>query len=268
MGQGGGFNLGSLLGHGKESADSSGLANGMGAGMNAGMGAGMGAGMSAAMSLMPGMSMIPGLGGLPMGNLLNTTLPGGINLQGINGPVGGMGGGPLGMLGMLGGKGGLMGGLLGHAGIGGLFAHGGLLTSGGSLGGLGAALPWLGGGLLLNSILGNPFKKLFKHFHFAKGAWSVPGHGTGDTVPAMLTPGEMVLPVSGANRVRQALSGHGEVRDGKIPGVMMKGQNTPAPIHITVHHHGDINNQADGESFHTNTAMMIKQQLPVTTPGT
>ena len=189
-GGGGGF-LGSLFGRGKPNAGAAGSPFSA-AGSPAGA---MGAAGLGAMA-----SFLPGLGGLSPLGLFTGGLPG---TTGINGPVGGLGAGgsplgalggaggsPLGLLGMLGGKGGLAG-LLGHGGLAGLLGHGGLAS-------LGHLLPWLGGGLLLNSALGNPLGKALKGikklFHFAGGG-IVRGTGTGDTVPAMLTPDEMVLPV-------------------------------------------------------------------------
>lgn len=139
------------------------------------------------------------LSGLPAGNLLNTGMGAFGQLQGINGAIGGFSqGGAGGMMGGLSsllpmlGHGGMLGGLLGHGGLAGMFAHGGLMTGSGALGGVGAAMPWLAGGLLAYSLLKKPLGKLFKHLHFAQGGF-VPGHGTGDTVPAMLTPGEFIL---------------------------------------------------------------------------
>ena len=216
-------------------------------------------------------SLLPGLSGLPLGNLLNTGLAGGP--QGINGPVGGLQGigglqgltgilsgspsqgGPLGGLGsllpMLGGKGGLTG----------LLGHGGLAT-------LGHILPWVGGGLLLNKVLGNPLGKAFKGikklFHFSQGTWSVPGHGSGDTVPAMLTPGEMVLPKSGAERVRDAFKGAAGA--GASPAFRQPGGSSPINVHLT--HNGDNHGAGDVAKMHESWAMQIKQQLPVVTPGT
>lgn len=143
---------------------------------------------------------LPNFGAAMSGGGFNGGLGQGMGgLQGINGAIGGFGqGGASGALGGLSsllpmlGHGGLMGGLLGHGGLAGLFAHGGMMTGGGALGGLGAALPWVGGGLLAYSLLKKPLGRLFKHLHFAQGGF-VPGHGTGDTVPALLTPGEFVL---------------------------------------------------------------------------
>ncbi len=165
-------------------------------------------GMGAMLSMIPGLGGLGGLGGLLPG-LLGSA--GSFSPQGINGPVGGIGGllgsaggaggiqgltgmltgapgqgGPLGgltsLLPML-GHGGLLSGMLGHGGMAGLLGHGMM-----------SVLPWVGGGILLNKILGNPLGKLFKHFHlFAQGG-IVPGHGNHDSVPSFLTPGEMVLP--------------------------------------------------------------------------
>ncbi len=142
----------------------------------------------------------------------------------------------------------------------------GMLGKGG-LGGIAKFLPWLGGGLMLNSVLGNPLGKVFKGikklFHFARGTWSVPGSGSGDTVPAMLTPGEMVLPKAGAQVVREALGERGD-HSSERHSLAMRGGGIQ--IHVT--HNGDVNNHEDGERFHRDVAMQIKQQLPVTTPGT
>lgn len=233
----GGFNLGSLFGGlfgGSKKSQAADPASTMtGAGM-------VGTGMSAAMSL------VPGLGG--MGSLLSGSMG---SLQGINGPVGGLGGA----------SGGLLGGLLGHGGLAGLLGHGGLAS-------MAHLLPWLGGGLLLNSALGNPLGKAWKGikklFHFASGTPSVPGSGNQDSVPAMLTPGEMVIPKAGAQVVREALNGHSSGPGDKSSAARVSGGDT----HIHVAHYGDVNNLEDGHRFHEDLAWQIKQQLPVTTPGT
>lgn len=90
---------------------------------------------------------------------------------------------------------------------------------------------------------------------------SVPGSGSGDTVPAMLSPKEMVLPASGAERVREALSGRSDHPAGVAAG---GGGNT----HITVNHYGDNHSVTGVDQMHQDWAMNIKQQLPVATPGT
>ena len=200
-GQSGGLNLGGLFGglfggksnSSQNNSSQSSAASGVAAGGSAGMGAMM--------------SMIPGLGGI--GSMLPSLLGSADSLspQGINGPVGGLQGitglltggpgqgGPLGgltsLLPMLAGKGGMLGGLLGHGGMAGLLGHGMM-----------SALPWVGGGILLNKLLGNPIGKLFKHFHFAQGG-IVPGTGNHDSVHAMLTPEEMVLPKAISKRLMQ-----------------------------------------------------------------
>lgn len=187
-------------------------------------------------------ALLPGLQGLPAENLLNTVLPGlaglgqihGIqNIHGINGAVGGAAAG---------------------GGIGSL---------------LGLAANFLPGGGLLGGLLGGKAGGLFggikKLFHFASGTWSVPGHGSGDTVPAMLTPGEMVLPKSGAERVRDAFRG-GE--PGGSPSALRPAQGGGSPVHINITHTGDNHGAGDVAKMHESWAMQIKQQLPVVTPGT
>ena len=162
------------------------------------------------------------LGDVPQLTLLNKL--GGLGaLHGINGPVGGAAGG------------------LDIMSLAGLFPGGGILSK------------LLGGG-------GGIFGGLKKLFHFAKGTWSVPGTGNHDSVPSMLTPGEMVLPKAGAQLVREAFAGRGD----HSPAMARRDGDT----HIHVTHNGDINNHEDGKRFHENVAMQIKQQLPVTTPGT
>ncbi len=195
------------------------------------------------------------LSGLPAGNLLNTGMGGFGQLQGINGAIGGFGGfgssqgGAGGMMGGLSsllpmlGHGGMLGGVLGHGGLAGLFAHGGLMTGGGALGGLGAALPWVGGGLLLNKLLGNPVGKMFKKLHLFSGGGIVPGVGFHDSVHALLKPGEVV-----SNHEQQKTQANG--------------------LHITVNHHGDVYGHEGKQSAASDMAWLIKQQLPVATPGT
>ncbi len=188
------------------------------------------------------------------------------------GGMSGFGGGASGALSMAGnvaslfskgGAGGGLGGLLGKGGgLSGLLGHGG-----GMLSGLGAAMPWVSGGLMLNGVLGNPLGKAFKGFkklfHFSSGAWSVPGSGTGDNVPAMLAPGELAMPRPAAQAFRDYFKG-----GGRGQGAGFGAQPGHGPVTVTVNHHGDINNHAEGERFHEQTAWHVKSALPVATPGT
>ena len=241
---GGGFNFGGPLGGPQKSAQAP-AATGMVSGIAAlaALTQGKPAGPGAAGGSPAGTSLPPGLGGL-LG-------AGGVGqIQGINGAIGGFGqGGPMGALSGLGSlapllaHGGLLGGVLGHGGMAGLFAHGGLMTSGGALGGLGAALPWIGGGLLLNSVLGNPFKKLFKHLHLFSSGGIVPGSGHTDSVPALLTPGEVV-------------TSHKQLAQ----------QRHLAPI--TINHYGDNHNAGDVSAMHSDWAWGVSQQLATAVPGT
>lgn len=143
------------------------------------------------------------------------------------------------------GLGGIFSGALGQGGAGGasgLGSIGGLFGKGAPLGGIlgggiAKAIPWVGAGLAINSLLGNPLKKIF---HFSSGGL-VPGSGFRDSVPALLTPGERVL-----TRGQQAASG--------------------AP-HITINHYGDNHGAGDVTAMHRDWAFGIKSQLPVATPG-
>jgi TP901 family phage tail tape measure protein len=128
-----------------------------------------------------------------------------------------------------------MGGAKGSGGAGGL---GSILGMGKLIPGLGAAMPWVAGGLALNSLLGNPLKKLF---HFAGGG-IVPGVGHSDSVPAMLTPGERVL-------TKEQQRGLGASRP------------------ITINHYGDNHGIDDVAAMHQAMAWHVKSALSVVTPG-
>ena len=72
----------------------------------------------------------------------------------------------------------------------------------------------------------------------------------------MLTPGEMVIPKAGAQVVRDALGGRGNAGGASFA-------DPPRPSHTTIQvtHNGDINNQADAERFHEDTAWHVQQRL-------
>ncbi|BDI27983.1 hypothetical protein CCAX7_000340 [Capsulimonas corticalis] len=204
---------------------------GGGAGALAGLGA-LSAGVSGASS---GLGLnIPSFGGsagipstpgiAPGGNPLGGQLGAAAAVAGATGQGGAAGAiGTAASLASLLGK----GGVLGH-----LFAHGGMMAAGGPLM---AALPWVAGGLAINSLLGNPLKKIF---HFSKGG-TVPGVGFRDTVPAMLTPGEKVIPRG-----------------------MSEGGGHPP---ITVNHFGDIHDADGARAMYDNAGWLIQQRLAVAT---
>jgi TP901 family phage tail tape measure protein len=56
----------------------------------------------------------------------------------------------------------------------------------------------------LGSVVGTVLGSIF---HFAEGSWEVPGGGYRDSVPAMLTPGEMVVPRDRAQAIRNGDTG-------------------------------------------------------------
>lgn len=163
-GEGSGFNLGSLFGglfgHGKKAAGSGATPGSTAAGSSLFPVAethflGGGGGKGLTANL---------LGALPLLSSLSSIH--GINqISGINGP--------LGNLGNIGGKAGGSPGAMDIASLAASFIPGGGLSS-----------------LFTGGLFGGSLKKLF---HFSRGG-VVPGTGHGDTVPAMLTPGEMVLP--------------------------------------------------------------------------
>ena len=65
-------------------------------------------------------------------------------------------------------------------------------------------------------------------YHFNKGVFSVPGTGNKDTVPAMLTPGEAVIPKEMAQKYAPLVDG---IIDDKIPGhITGKKTGVPRPL--------------------------------------
>ena len=202
---GGGFNFGNNLLGGKAKADTAGTA-------------------AAALPLLtsfgskvPQTQLAPGFGGgLSASHGLSNLLGAIPQIAGINGPIAGLGKGSLGSS---------LGNGLGAASmIASLFPGGGLLS--GLLG--------KGGGI---------FGSLGKIFHFATGGL-VPGVGHGDTVPAMLTPGEAVL-------THKQVQGLGQ--GGRPP--------------ITINHYGDNHNAGDVDQMHSDWAFGIAQQLNTATAG-
>ena len=91
---------------------------------------------------------------------------------------------------------------------------------------------------MLNQLFGDPLGKLF---HFAKGG-VVPGFGTRDNVPAMLTPGERVIPV---------------------------GQAGGGDTHIHIVHNGNVIGTDGVNDMHADWArsMKIRNALPVASAG-
>ena len=167
---------------------------------------------------------------LPAGNLLNTALPDllgnvhGINrIHGINGPFGGS---KMDAMGIASLAASFIPGGAAIASLLPLFGSGGL-SAGGAL-----------SKLFTGGLVGGTLKKLF---HFADGGL-VPGHGFGDTVPAMLTPGERVL----TKDQQRGMSG--------------------APS-IIINHHGDNHNAGDVDQMHSDWAFGISQQLATATAG-
>ena len=186
----------------------------------------MGAGLTAGMSAIPGMG---GIGSLLGGNILGS-------VQGINGPVGGAGG------------------------------LSGLLGGGAGLASLLRLLPWLGGGALLNNLFGNPLGKMFKGikklFRFAEGGL-VPGSGSGDSVPAMLTPGEMVLPKSLSRTILQA---HAQVQSQPAASRGSSGSAGDTNT-VTAHFHGDIRGEMDMAQATKSLARMMERRRRGGVPG-
>jgi hypothetical protein len=98
----------------------------------------------------------------------------------------------------------------------------------GGASGLGTALSFVPGGGFLG--------ELFKHFlHFAK-CGIVPGVGHGDSVPALLTPGERVVPV---------------------------GSSAGNSFSFVINHHGDNVNQGDVDKMHQDWTDQVMRQLQV-----
>ena len=119
-------------------------------------------------------------------------------------------------------------------------------SAGGAMDIAGLLASFLPGGGLLGGLLGGKggglFGSLGKLFHFAEGGL-VPGHGFGDTVPAMLTPGERVL----TKAQQQGMGG--------------------SPV-INIAHHGDVYGAEGVDQMHAAWAWGVSQDLTTATAGT
>lgn len=107
-------------------------------------------------------------------------------------------------------------------------------------------------GAIVGSIGSSLLSGLFGHH--AKGLWEVPGQrGAGDIYPAMLSPGEAVLPVNLADRYRQESQ---RPSAGRI-------EDRPIQVNVTT---GDINNLGGLEAFKSTVTRAVKAGLR--TPAT
>ncbi len=93
-----------------------------------------------------------------------------------------------------------------------------------------------------SGIFGGIGKSLGKLFKFHEGG-IVPGHGSGD-VPALLQPGEMVIP----RRIARMMQADG--RGG-----------TQQIMHVTQNIHGDVNSEADEQRMLDSLAHVTRDRL-------
>lgn len=152
------------------------------------------------------------------------------------------------------------GGAGGIGGIAGMIGKGGLLHLGGALGGVGAALPWVGGGLLLNNLLGNPIGKVFKgikkFFHFDDPVNDRKAQRWGLDFAKHFTTGAQ----SHVDRMEALSGGRGGRGAGGGGGGL--GGNT-----VNLHHYGDINNMADADRLKNDLAWHIQANLDTVNPS-